>query len=118
MDYDADLHAAWVATALALALEYREADAGGEVRDAFRALKGHLEGQPASMAHDMDAVASQFAHRMAMHLECVLLDYPASGRFYNESLQTLGDYRSAMNALHDRVCPTHMGEPVTRIERK
>lgn len=32
----------WIKTALGLALEYRDADDGAEVRDAYRALRAHL----------------------------------------------------------------------------
>lgn len=31
----------------------------------------------------------------------------------NTAMQTLGEYRSAMNAIHERESPTFMGEPVT-----
>jgi hypothetical protein len=48
-DYDKELHAAWVRQALHLALEYRDAESGREVRDAMRAMKAHFEGRPASM---------------------------------------------------------------------
>ena len=58
---------------------------------------------------EMSALADRYAHRMAMHLECIMCD---SGKFYNEAMQTLGEYRSAMNAIHERVSPTFMGEPV------
>lgn len=114
MDYDEELHAAWVKQALHLALEYREAEPGREVRDAMRAMKAHLEGRPASMdaADAMGKVAQEFAHRLAMNLECLILDCPASARFYDEAAATLGAYRSAMNAIHERLSPTHMGEPV------
>jgi hypothetical protein len=61
---------------------------------------------------EMDVVASEFAHRLAMHLECLILECPSSCYFWNESMETLGAYRSAMNAIHERLSPTHMGEPV------
>lgn len=154
MNYDEELHNAWVTRALQLAVEYREAEPGREVREAMRAMKAHLEGRPASMdalpalpagfrqrevpkdydgrvwiegqvrrygalcaasagaADAMDKVAQEFAHRLAMNLECLILQCPASARFYDEALQTLGAYRSAMNAIHERETPTHMGEPV------
>ena len=38
MDYDEELHKAWVTKALHLAMEYREAEPGREVRDAMRAM--------------------------------------------------------------------------------
>lgn len=117
MDYDEELHTAWVTRALQLAMDYREADPGREVRDAMRAMKAHLEGRPASIdaADAMDKVAHEFAHRLAMNLECLVLECPPSARFYDEALATLGAYRSAMNAIHERLSPTHMGEPVTGV---
>lgn len=65
------------------------------------------EGQEAA---DMDAVAVRYAHKMALDLECILAEY--DGKWYDSALQTLGEYRSAMNAIHERTSPTHMGEPV------
>ena len=62
------------------------------------------------IAAEMTAVADQYAHRMAMHLECILLDY--SGQWYDEAIETLSHYRADMNAIHERLSPTHMGEPV------
>lgn len=59
---------------------------------------------------EMDAIASKYAHKLALDLECVLLDY--HGKWWNTAMQTLGEYRSAMNAIHERESPTHMGEPV------
>ncbi|MCB0071955.1 MAG: hypothetical protein KDE20_10875, partial [Caldilineaceae bacterium] len=59
---------------------------------------------------DMDAVAIRYAHKMALDLECILAEY--GGSWYNTAMQTLGEYRSAMNAIHERECPTFMGEPV------
>jgi len=55
MDYDEELHKAWVTKALHLAMEYREAEPGREVRDAMRAMKAHFEGRPASMPMPEDA---------------------------------------------------------------
>ena len=59
MNYDEELHSAWVQQALQLAMDYREAEPGSEVRDAMRAMKTHFEGRPASMdaADAMDKVA-------------------------------------------------------------
>jgi hypothetical protein len=48
-EYDKELHTAWVTRALHLAMDYREAEPGREVRDAMRAMKAHFEGRPASM---------------------------------------------------------------------
>lgn len=58
----------------------------------------------------MTEVADRCAHRLALMLECVLADKS----FYNEALNALGEYRSAMNAIHEDQCPTFMGEPVWR----
>jgi len=59
---------------------------------------------------EMDAVAIRYAHKMALDLECILAEY--GGSWYNTAIQTLGEYRSEMNAIHERECPTFMGEPV------
>jgi hypothetical protein len=64
----------------------------------------------------MDAVAIRYAHKMALDLECILAEY--GGSWYNTAMQTLGEYRSAMNAIHERESPTFMGEPVTAAEDK
>lgn len=64
----------------------------------------------------MNAVADRYAHVMAMHLECILLNY--SGPFSGEAMQTLGQYRDAMNAIHESESPTHMGEPVVNHARR
>lgn len=58
---------------------------------------------------EMDAVASKYAHKMALDLECVLSNY--IGPWYDTAMQTLSEYRMAMNAIHERESPTHMGEP-------
>lgn len=58
----------------------------------------------------MTEVADRFAHKLALDLECVLADY--SGYWYDTAMKTLGEYRSAMNAIHEQECPTFMGEPV------
>ena len=55
-------------------------------------------------AHDMNLVAEKYAHKLALDLECVLADY--SGTWYETAMKTLGDYRSAMNAIHERESPT------------
>ena len=70
--------------------------------------------KPADIADEMSAVADQFAHRLALDLECVLADY--SGTWYDTAISTLGAYRKAMNAIHERESPTFMGEPVLRDE--
>ena len=61
-------------------------------------------------AHDMNLVAEKYAHKLALDLECVLADY--SGTWYETAMKTLGDYRSAMDAIHERESPTFMGEPL------
>lgn len=76
--------------------------------------KGYQEGrQDAEDAHKefvepMTEVADRFAHRMALELECVLADRPG---YYDKAMQVLGEYRSAMNAIHEQHSPTFMGEP-------
>ena len=70
------------------------------------------EGQEArAMVDPMTVVADRYAHRMAMVLECVLMDR-ASDRWWNEGIQLIGEYRSAMNAIHEQHSPTYMGEPL------
>ena len=70
------------------------------------------EGRDArAMVEPMTDVADRYAHRMAMVLECVLMDR-ASDRWWNEGVQLIGEYRSAMNAIHEQHSPTHMGEPL------
>ena len=64
-------------------------------------------------ADAMTEVADRFAHRMALVLECVLMGN-SSDRWWNEGHELIGEYRSAMNAIHERESPTFMGEPVIR----
>jgi hypothetical protein len=64
---------------------------------------------PVPLTDEMDAVARQYAHKMALDLECILAEY--GGSWYNTAMRTLGEYRSAMNAIHERESPTFMGEP-------
>ena len=64
------------------------------------------------MIDEMDAVASKYAHKMALDLECVLSNY--IGPWYDTAMQTLSEYRMAMNAIHERESPTFMGEPDVR----
>ncbi len=61
-------------------------------------------------AHDMNLIAEQYAHKLALDLECVLADY--SGKWWDTAIKTLGAYREAMNAIHERESPTWMGEPL------
>jgi len=60
---------------------------------------------------EMDAVAIQYAHRMALALECVLSEGAYSNKWYSATMQILGEYRSAMNEIHEQHSPTFMGEP-------
>ena len=62
----------------------------------------------------MIEVADRYAHRMALELECVLADRPG---YYDKAMQVLGEYRSAMNAIHEQHSPTHMGEPLLHNTR-
>ena len=68
--------------------------------------------KPVDITTEMAAVADRFAHKLALDLECVLADY--SGTWYDAAMTTLGAYREAMNAIHERESPTFMGEPVLR----
>lgn len=60
---------------------------------------------------EMDEVAHRFAHPLALALECVLSEVAYSSKWYSSTMQTLGEYRSAMNAIHEQHSPTFMGEP-------
>jgi hypothetical protein len=57
----------------------------------------------------MNAVAIEYAHRLALELECVLADRNTN---WDRAMNLIGEYRSAMNAIHEQHSPTHMGEPV------
>ena len=88
---------------------YLDEDVWKQARDAkFRAWHTPLYAAPVP-ADEMDAVASKYAHKMALDLECVLSDY--NGRWWDTAMNTIGEYRSAMNAIHERESPTFMGEP-------
>ena len=80
-------------------------DRNGGVRAALRAELA----KPVDITTEMAAVADRFAHKLALDLECVLADY--SGTWYDTAMTTLGAYREAMNAVHERESPTFMGEP-------
>ena len=70
------------------------------------------EGREArAIVEPMTEVADRFAHRMALELECVLSDGAYSNKWYKSAMQVLGEYRSAMNAIHEQHSPTFMGEP-------
>lgn len=68
------------------------------------------------IADEMDAVAIRHAHKLALDLECVLSDY--HGRWWDAAINTIGEYREAMNAIHERESPTFMGEPVIAAKGK
>lgn len=55
----------------------------------------------------MTDVADRYAHRLALELECVLANRQG---YYDTAMQVLGEYRGAMNAIHEQHSPTHMGE--------
>ena len=74
-----------------------------------KAIRAELA-KPVDITTEMAAVADRFAHKLALDLECVLADY--SGTWYDTAMTTLGAYRKAMNAIHERESPTFMGEPV------
>jgi len=63
-------------------------------------------------ADAMDEVAHRFAHRLALDLECVLAKY--DGPWYDQAWDTLSEYRSEMNKMHEQVSPTFMGEPLIK----
>lgn len=63
---------------------------------------------------EMDEVAIEYAHRMALALECVLVDGAYSNKWYSSTMQILGEYRSAMNSIHEQHSPTFMGEPLIK----
>lgn len=74
----------------------------------MEALNGTAPAQ--RLSDEMDAIAIKHAHKMALDLECILAEY--GGSWYNTAMQTLGEYRSEMNAIHERESPTFMGEPL------
>lgn len=87
--------------------------AGG--REEHHAYKEALDNYIDDMldVSEMDEVAHRFAHPLALALECVLSDpEQPSTRWWDESMNLIGEYRSAMNAIHEQHSPTHMGEPV------
>lgn len=74
------------------------------------------EGRDANrIVEPMSDVADRFAHRLALALECVLFerDQPTT-RWWDEAMQLIGEYRSAMNDIHEQHSPTFMGEPVVK----
>ena len=93
--------------------KWRQGTPSDATRESYRAMIAASPAAPVvpePVIDEMDAIASKYAHKLALDLECVLLDY--HGKWWNTAMQTLGEYRSAMNAIHERESPTHMGEPV------
>jgi hypothetical protein len=77
--------------------------------------RGFADGkQAAQQAEPMTEVADRFAHRMAIELECVLADRNAN---WDRAMNLIGEYRSAMNAIHEQHSPTFMGEPLIQKEQ-
>ena len=68
-----------------------------------------------TLVEPMNAVAIKYAHRLALELECVLADRNVN---WDRSMNLIGEYRSAMNAIHEQHSPTHMGEPFIAQEPK
>ena len=66
--------------------------------------------KPDDIAAAMGAVADEFAHKLALDLECILAEY--SGKWYDTAIDTLGKYRAAMREIHETISPTFMGEPL------
>ena len=69
-------------------------------------LRGQLA--TATAVEPMTDVADRYAHRLALELECVLANRQG---YYEKAMRVLGEYRKAMNAIHEQHSPTHMGEP-------
>ena len=68
------------------------------------------EGREArEMVEPMNEVAHRFAHPLALELECVLADRNVN---WDRAMNLIGEYRCAMNAIHEQHSPTHRGEPV------
>jgi hypothetical protein len=93
------------------------ADGWNELRKRLLSKAPKPEPQPAAqpdsaargVPDEMDSIASKYAHKLALDLECVLADY--SGKWWDTAIKTIGEYREAMNAIHERESPTFMGEP-------
>mgnify|MGYP000606126264 CR=1 FL=1 len=83
----------------------RVADEAADEIDRLRAEVAGLR-----EAEEMDAVAIRYAHKLALDLECVLSNY--IGPWYDTAMQTISDYRMAMNRIHEHESPTFMGEPL------
>jgi hypothetical protein len=91
-----------------LCYAYRVAE---PVREMLFALQDRIDALEAQLAEPMTEVADRYAHRMALELECVLSDGAYSNKWYKSAMQVLSEYRSAMNAIHEKQSPTFMGEP-------
>jgi hypothetical protein len=52
----------------------------------------------------MTEIAEKYAHRMALHLECVLMSAPTGTPFWDEAMATLDGYRGELNAIHEPLC--------------
>lgn len=85
-----------------------------EYRKELEALQSQDRGDAVATA--MTLVADRYAHVMAMHLECILLNY--DGPFSSDAMNTLSEYRDAMNRIHEAESPTHMGEPLIDHARR
>ena len=83
--------------------------AGG--REEHHAYKEALDNYIDDMLdiEEMEEVAHRFAHPLALELECVLADRNVN---WDRAMNLIGEYRSAMNAIHEQHSPTHMGEPL------
>lgn len=79
----------------------------GELDTAITAGRAAIDS--AERVEPMDEVANRFAHTLALELECVLADRNAN---WDRAMKLLGEYREAMNAIHEKHSPTFMGEPL------
>ena len=61
---------------------------------------------------ELHRVDGEYAHRLAVMLECALLDKTGC---WNEAHRTLDEYRAAVHAI-DPPLPTFMGEPIGRSD--
>jgi hypothetical protein len=75
----------------------------------LRQRVAELEALAQDRLEPMKEVADRFAHRLALELECVLADRNVN---WDRAINLIGEYRSAMNAIHEQHSPTFMGEPV------
>ena len=96
-----------------------------EEERAWKLMAAQLEAmkQSARLSSQLDKAQAELEHldgaycsRLALALECVLLDY--SGQHYDWALELLGEYANARETLHQRHCPTFMGEPIFKEARR